>query len=129
MRVFVYKNLHKGCFSVKSLEGEDKGRVIAHARAVLLQDACFKVSEAGRQRVLKERRKNVHAGVVGQLSLMVALDEPPDRTLTPPPRCVLVTYNPYRYRTFVTDGTEIPVQHAASAYLADGRVYVCTPWG
>ena len=67
MRVFVYYNLHKKTFSVKALDGSRKGRVVYHADEVLLSDCQFKVSEPGRQRVLSERRKNVHAGVVGTL--------------------------------------------------------------
>lgn len=67
MKVFVYFNLHKKVWSVKALEGRNKGRVIAHADKVLLRDVTFKVSEAGRQRVIREGRKNVHAGAVGTL--------------------------------------------------------------
>lgn len=67
MKVFVYFNLHKKLFSIKALEGSNKGRVIAHSSSVSLKDASCKVSEAGRQRVIKEKRKNVHAGVVGTL--------------------------------------------------------------
>ena len=74
MRVFVYFNLHKKCLSVKALEGESKGRVIAHADSVELVNATFKVSQAGRQRVLRERRKNVHAGVVGTMTNLPAHD-------------------------------------------------------
>lgn len=67
MRVFVYFNLHKKCWSIRAMEGNQKGRVIAHAQAVELANCTFKVSEAGRQRVLREKRKNVHAGVVGDI--------------------------------------------------------------
>lgn len=62
--VFVYFNLHKKVFSVKDVK---TGRVIAHANTVKLQNAYPKVSEKGRQRVLKEQRKNVHAGIRGEL--------------------------------------------------------------
>ena len=65
MKVFVYFNLHRKLFSVKALEGPDKGKVIGHTTYLWLKDVTFKVSEAGRQRVLREKRKNVHAGVVG----------------------------------------------------------------
>lgn len=68
MRVFVYWNLHKNLWSVKALEGPDKGRVIAREPYVALLHASPKVSEAGRQRVLREGRKNVHAGIVGELA-------------------------------------------------------------
>lgn len=93
LRVFVYYNLHKSVFSVKALEGTHKGRVIAHSRTVWLADAISKVSEAGRQRVLLERKKNVHAGIVGRLAAGLGdgqfiFDE--------------LTYNPYKYETFVS---------------------------
>ena len=65
MLVETYFNLHKKLFSVRACEGPDKGRVIAHRKAVCLLNVKFKVSEAGRQRVLREQRKNVHAVMRG----------------------------------------------------------------
>lgn len=98
MKVFVYFNLHKRCFSIKALEGASKGRVIAHRNEALVFDATFKVSQAGRQRVLKEQRKNVHAGVVGEW-----IDSSGDYATI---NAVAVngsaiTYNPYKYDSFV----------------------------
>lgn len=98
MKVFCYFNLHKRCFSIKALEGAMKGRVVAHRDQALLFDGKFKVSEAGRQRVLKEQRKNVHAGVVGDW-----IDSTGDYATI---NAVAVngsaiTYNPYKYSTFV----------------------------
>lgn len=114
MRVYVYFNLHKLLWSVRALEGPNKGRVIEHAREIFLTDCQFKVSEAGRQRVLRERRKNVHAGVVG-------------RTGTPVPASALlgerVTYNPYKHPTFVRADTLEPVQRAAAVLLRDKSAY------
>lgn len=104
MKVFVYYNLHKKKLSVKALEGERKGRVIAHMEVINLKDVAFKVSQAGRQRVLREKRKNVHAGVVGTFA---QFDEMPfvDRR---------VRYNPYLNETFV-DRYGTPVYNAAFA--------------
>jgi hypothetical protein len=106
MKVFVYFNLHKRCFSIKSLEGAMKGRVIAHRDQALLFDAKFKVSEAGRQRVLKEKRKNVHAGVVGDWidssSDYVTIDAVAINGSA-------ITYNPYKYSTFVHLYGEHPI--------------------
>jgi len=103
MKVFVYFNLHKKCFSIKALEGAMKGRVIAHRDNVLLFRATFKVSQAGRERVLREKRKNVHAGVCGTWH-----DSGNDHgTLSSvKERGELVTYNPYKYTTFVYKYTE-----------------------
>jgi len=97
MRVYVYFNLHRKCFSIKALEGANKGRVVAHRDDVLLFDATFKVSEAGRQRVLRERKKNVHAGVVGHWDDAVDVVTH-DRVLR---YGSAITYNPYKYDSFV----------------------------
>ena len=49
MKVFVYWNLHKKVWSVKALQGLQKGRVVAHRNDVMIENAEFRVSEAGRQ--------------------------------------------------------------------------------
>ena len=65
MRVDVYFNIHKKLFSIRSREPETRGLVIAHSRSVTLLNPRAVVSEKGRQRVLKEQRKNVHAVIRG----------------------------------------------------------------
>jgi hypothetical protein len=126
MKVYVYRNLHKDCWSVKALEGEQKGRVIYHAQNVTLSDCTFKVSKAGRERVLREHRKNVHAGVVGNLSFVGELG---DTALW---ECastyyafVPVTYNPYKYQTFVRKNNDHIEMHRSSEVFLnqDRRVY------
>lgn len=117
MKVFVYFNLHKKVFSVRALEGDKKGLVIAHADKITLRDVAFKVSEAGRQRVLREKRKNVHAGVVGQWdgALDAAIVAEND---------ISVTYNPYVYDSFVLRDDETPIHWASSAYLDNRKIFV-----
>lgn len=117
MKVFVYFNLHRKCFSIKALEGPDKGRVIAHSKGVLLFDCTFKVSEAGRQRVLRERKKNVHAGVVG-LWLDDEVDGTYDRVLR---YGNAITYNPYKYDSFVHLYGEHPIKTGRLVALAVGE--------
>lgn len=91
IKVFVYKNLHKNQFSIRALEGEQKSKVIAHRNEVFLTDASPKVSEPGRQRVLADRQKNVHAGIVGLWADEIfELAEGPE-----------ITYNPYQHKAFV----------------------------
>jgi len=53
-----YMNLHKKCFSIRH-----KGRVIEHAKTVVLVNAQLFVQPAGREKCRVEGRKNVHAGV------------------------------------------------------------------
>lgn len=110
MRVFVYFNLHKKVWSVKALEGERKGRVVAHLHEVVLRDAKPKVSEAGRQRVLRERKKNVHAGIVGEWLTALPRDKM-YHDMTP------LKYNPYKYRTFVNSVTEVEWQGSEYAMM------------
>lgn len=112
-RVMAYRNLHKGCWSLKELR---TGRVVAHLDEVFISDALFRVSEAGRQRVLRERAKNVHAGVVGVVS--------------PPPGGGVfasrtgVRYNPYQAATFLTVPDGAPISGAPLVHLdAAGRAY------
>lgn len=119
MKVFVYFNLHKQVFSVKALEGDDKGKVIAHRNEVTLSNVRFKVSEAGRQRVLRERRKNVHAGVVGEWTDVI------DQKICKKSK-ISVTYNPYKYNSFVLYDNRQPVLTARHAYLKDKRIWICT---
>ncbi len=128
MKAFVYFNLRKKCYSIKALEGENKGRVIAHARRVYMEDVTFKVSEAGRQRVLSTKRKNVHAGVQGTLIGHVphgAVSAPEfDRT-----GLTKITYNPYKRGAFVTvNDPVIEARYAAECYLNEQGCfgYNCT---
>jgi hypothetical protein len=86
-KVFVYFNLHKKLFSIRD---HATGIVVGHTNMIALENATFKVSEAGRQRVLREKRKNVHAGVLGFV-----------KDLPVPPPEYKAFYNPYKYDSFV----------------------------
>lgn len=117
MKVFVYYNLHKRTFSVKALEGQQKGLVVAHFDEITLYNVTFRVSQAGRARVLKEQRKNVHAGVVGQWFGTV---DPVIRDTSD----IAITYNPYKYSSFVYADGEQPIFTADSAYLVNRKIFV-----
>jgi len=107
----VYWNLNRRCWSIKDTA---TGKVTAHAIQVVLSDAVFKVSEAGRQRVLRTKQKNVHAGAVGVLELSCGAVRPRSR----------VRYNPYLHSTFV-DMAGRPVSSASLVVMEpDGKVYV-----
>ena len=95
MKVFVYFNLHMKMWSVKALEGPQKGRVIARTFYVPLRDVQPKVSQKGRDRVLREKRKNVHAGLVGHM-LDWPITPKYDRHIPD----TEITYNPYKSGNF-----------------------------
>lgn len=121
MRVFIYWNLNRKCWSIKALQGPDKGRVIAHAYAFQVDNATFRVSEAGRQRVLREQRKNVHAGVVGDLWEYTSAAQPAEIPIYPDGAAV--TYNPYKYASFVRRVDESPVKEAIGVVAVGRSVY------
>lgn len=109
--VYVYFNLHKHCFSVKSMK---TGLVVAHTNDITLSLATFKVSEAGRLRVLREKRKNVHAGVIGFYQKDHALSIYFSHQ---------ATYNPYFYESFVERSTKKPVWSADLVRLVDKKIH------
>lgn len=112
MRVFVYFNLHKKVWSIKALEGINKGRVIAHKNKLSVLNATFKVSQAGRNRVLREKRKNVHAGVVGQLCHHIN------------DFSTQVSYNPYKAEYFYRKDDNTPV-YGAEVVSFNDRLVTC----
>lgn len=117
MRVFVYWNLHKGLWSVKALSGPNKGKVVARVDKITLANVTGRVSQAGRLRVLREGRKNVHAGIVGDTTITTSFQ---DDLIQSKGR--QVTYNPYKFETFVyMDGSEF--QGSDWAVLTDRRVF------
>ena len=105
-KVFVYKNLHKDCWSVKQ-----DGLVKAHTEEVRLWDCAFQVNAKGRQKVLDEQRKNVHAGIKGYIDN--------DQQV---PSGVEVTYNPYKYDSFVDKATELPIYSSQFTTLTKNKV-------
>lgn len=113
MRVRVYRNLHKNCWSIQS-KTKKGWRLLRHATAVALADARYIVSQKGRERVLREQKKYVHAYVEGELLTDIhAWKDDYERdghyvatvaNLPPPNRPVL--YNPYINTQFsYRDGT------------------------
>jgi hypothetical protein len=103
-RVMVYYNLHKHTFSVTY-----NGRVITHADYVKLKDVEFRVRQGGREKVVREKSKNVHSFVIGTLIDYCVY---PCENLPNEPNSNIVTYNPYKYNSFVMKDTEEPIYYA-----------------
>ena len=91
MKVAVYYNLHKHTFSLQSRNKEDYGRVIGHTEYVILKNVSYVVREAGHKKVLSEKKKNVHAFVVGEIVDEVGDDRGREQ---------VVSYNPYNKASF-----------------------------
>ncbi len=108
-KVDVYFNLRNHLWSVRDRQTR---RIIAHVDTITLEGVEFIVSEPGRQRVLDQKRRNVHAyarGTVGLYSF-----ECHDR----------VSYNPYKGPWFYRVEDDSPIYRAACASFHQGKVYV-----
>lgn len=114
--VRVFKNPKHGCYSIMQ-----NGRLRASAREVRLVDVEFRVREAGRQRMLREQRRNVHAFAVGTLCDYV---HPGENRRLGDITGRAVFYNPYRFASFVDSETQTPVTSAAVVQFDEhGVVY------
>lgn len=100
MRVMVYWNTHKKTWSLMDPRSR---RIVRHADELHLVNATTKVSEAGRQRVIRTGAKCVHAFVIGDIT------DAPHGGLPNELR-----YNPHETALFVDRLTGEPV-HVASA--------------
>jgi hypothetical protein len=69
-KVTVYWNSKVKAFSVRR-----DGRVLGHAEKILLREAKFVISEAGRRRFLKAGDQDAHAFIRGELDAVVWTEE------------------------------------------------------
>ena len=113
MKVMVYYNLNKHTFSVTH-----NGKVIMYADYVKLKDVEFRVRQGGKEKVRSEKRKNVHAFVIGEL-----LDyfEYPCKNIPTSLSNNVITYDPYKYDTFVFKNTEEPVYRASEVDMINSK--------
>lgn len=113
-RVKVYRNLNRKCWSVLG-----KGnKLLLHADALVLQDCTFVVQEGGRQRVVREGRKNVHAFAQGEIAPMASHQEFR-------PNLKRVIYNPYKSPTFIWEHNKQESVTESKCVLLnnDGKMY------
>jgi hypothetical protein len=103
-KVMVYYNLHKHTFSVQK-----NGIVVFHADYLKLKDVEFRVRVGGKEKVRKEKSKNVHAFVIG---ILEDFCEYPCEEMPEEPVGEIITYNPYLYDSFVFRKTKEPVYNA-----------------
>ncbi len=106
-RVAVYKNLHKGAWSIKALDGPHKGKIVAHADRVGLLDCAMHVGRAAQARIAAGAAREVHAWVTGRLA---------DITLDHPARLV---YRPHERPEFYLAATGRAVATSPAALLTD----------
>lgn len=130
MRVELYRNLHKGNFSIRDSKSK---LVLAHVNNVSICDCELIVSAHGNNKVRKEQRKNVHAFVRG--TFMGVLNEK-DKVETVHHKVLgecdqfgnnknvsNVTYNPYQHTSFVLEETGQSVYKVPVVHAIDNKIY------
>lgn len=118
MKAAVYWNIHKAKWSVAEYKSPRVyGRILRYEDTILMNECRAVVREGGRQRVIREKRKNVHAWVTGEL-FCVGLGRPPNWTS-------IVTYNPYRAGHFhPVWRTDEPLEELGVVFFSkDGKLY------
>lgn len=127
-KVYVYRNLHKGCWSVKQ-----NGLVKAHSLEMEMFSCMMKISQAGWLRVIREKRKNVHAFVHGYIHPnFIGLDFEPepidgDRkvwTDLPEDQMREIRYNPYDRASFTYRDDGSPAWFASYARFDEKRLLI-----
>lgn len=122
--VFVYRNLSaKNSNSIYSIR--QNGLVIGHTGQIMLQECNFIVSQNGRERVLREKRKNVHAGIKGYIIDSGMGTEAINKDNILPAK---ISYNPYENKSFICKNlTSIPfsVRQAGCVILNSFGVFGC----
>jgi len=113
-RVKVYRNLRAGkANGFKTYSVLHEGRVVAHVGEIMLSEATFVVRKGGQKRVREQRRKNVHAFVVGTV-VRSGMGIEADGKLP-----AVVTYNPYKDDHFMAavGPTVYPIESAMTAVI------------
>lgn len=113
MRAYVHRDIRAALYSVTV-----GGRVVEKPEWVHLTSVEFRVRAGGRARVLKEKRKNVHAFIVGEVTT-TEQDEIPGRTRD----SVKVKYDPYVAGDFFVAETGEVVRSAREVWMTPDGVY------
>jgi len=115
--VRVFKNPVRDCYTI--MQGF---KVLASARQVRLRDATFTVRETGRQKMLREGKRTVHAWINGLLVDYTHDDEARNLARLDGRR---VGYNPHRAGNFMDRDNDTPVTEASLVQLDETGVHYC----
>lgn len=111
--VEVYRNLHKGLnFSIRNKTDKI---VVAIGDGFIISNIKTTIRTGGRQRVINESRKNVHAFLTGEY--MGACELNTDDL-------EMVYYNPYKLDRFILKASNRELQNGSSVYFKDGQAWL-----
>jgi hypothetical protein len=100
MKTYIYYNLHKSIWSL--MVG---GKVVGHEKSVVVTNVEFRVRPGGHKRVLEQKRKNVHAFVIGKIPEFGVV-------LSSEAKLRQVKYNPYKADHFYFADTNEKAERA-----------------
>ncbi len=100
----IYYNLNKHVFSIRA-----KKTPVCYARTVRVDNPKFVVRQGGRNAVLRDKQKNVHAFLKGEMQELTS--KPSIDGLRK------ISYDPYRHGFFFDVYTEEPIHEALYAVL------------
>ncbi len=117
----IYKNIHKSKqekTNVFSIRNHRTKKVVAYFKGPFyIKEAFFKVSIAGRNRVVKEQRKNVHAFIKGYPTFSENIKFPVFFK-------GVVSYNPYLFPYFFDVKTEEEIISSDLLYVnREGTIF------
>lgn len=112
----VYRNLTKKGVWYSLVQ---KGKTVAHSSAICLKECTFHVNENGRQRVIKNKRKEFHAYILGMYTGS-GMGTTAKRNDLP----AIIKYNPYKHTGFTC------VNLTVNGFVVKGaRVVICNEEG
>jgi hypothetical protein len=107
-KYYIYRNLHKGNFSIRH-----RGTVHDRGDEFIATAVTFRVSESGRQRVILDKKKNVHAFCVTDKYYPHVMSVA---------GCKEITYNPYKASYFTCENKQI--EYAQKVYFRHNKCYL-----
>ncbi|MDT0160444.1 hypothetical protein [Bacillus sp. AG4(2022)] len=98
-----------------SIKDKKSGLVVAHGDSFKVTDVTCKVREGGRQRVIKDKRKNVHAFLIATYAGECNFDTGEMTELY---------YDPYTLDAFINRATGKVATEADTVWFKDGKAYI-----
>ena len=105
MKNFVHWNIYAKVFTVQNRE---TGRVRRHTPKITLRDVDFEIDQGEQDRMLRENRATLHAGVRGEI-----IPTDPESL----EGWIRVIYDPKKHTTFITAEDEKPVFKAELVHM------------
>lgn len=109
--------MHRGNFSIQSYIKDKRGyRVTDRASIAIFQDCTLRVYESGRQKVIREKKKNVHA-YVESAAYKIIFGNIDTINLRE------IYYNPYNFDSFVYKDTLKKVTKVNRLLAYDNKLF------